>query len=147
MLASTDVSSEVIPGVYMHTAHHIWTREAIRHGTVSRKWVSSEPENEPCGMYAARIVFWKNGTASIEKWELGRGGERNQGEWEEEFRKRNTGRTTGRESWGTRRNMKTAAVDKSAGCGDTPAPWPGNSLPRSSAKTPFILRVRKKEQN
>lgn len=43
--------------------------------------------------------------------------------------------------------MKTAAVDKSAGCGDTPAPWPGNSLPHSSAKTPFILRPRKKEQN
>lgn len=40
--------------------------------------------------------------------------------------------------------MKTAAVDKSAGCGDTPAPWPGNSLPHSSAKTPFILRPRKK---
>lgn len=65
-----------------------------------------------------------------------RGGD--QGEWEEEFGKRNTGRTTGRESWGTRRNMKTAAVDKSAGCGDTPALWPGNSPPHSSAKTPFI---------
>lgn len=60
------------------------------------------------------------------------------GRVKEEFGKRNTGRTTGRESLGTRRNMKTAAVDKSAGGGDTPAPRPGNSLPHSSAKTPFI---------
>lgn len=42
--------------------------------------------------------------------------------------------------------MKTAAVDKSAGGGDTPAPRPGNSLPRSSAKTPFIWDLGKKEQ-
>lgn len=34
--------------------------------------------------------------------------------------------------------MKTVAVDKSAGRGDTPALWPGNGLLHSSAKTPFI---------
>lgn len=40
--------------------------------------------------------------------------------------------------------MKTAAVDKSAGCGDTPALWPGNSPPHSSAKTPFIYGLEEK---
>lgn len=85
----------------------------------------------------------KEGEGSREKWEL-EGGERNQGEQEKEFGKRNTGRTTGRESWGTRHNMKTAAVDKSAGCGDTPALWPGSSPPHSSAKTPFVWGIGKK---
>lgn len=47
--------------------------------------------------------------------------------------KRNTGRTTGKESGGTRRNTKTAAADKSAGCGDTGPSRPatlGSTLPQ-----------------
>lgn len=42
--------------------------------------------------------------------------------------------------------MKTAAVDKSAGCGDTPALWPGNTRPHSSAKTPFVSGLGKKSR-
>lgn len=42
--------------------------------------------------------------------------------------------------------MKTAAVDKSACCGDTPALLPGNSRPHSSAKTPFVSGLGKKRR-
>lgn len=41
--------------------------------------------------------------------------------------------------------MKTVAVDKSAGGGDTlPLHPPGTSRPHSSAKTPFILGIGKR---
>lgn len=110
--------------VHMCSVHCVSAHGAARNGTFSTIWASSERGS-------AVACAWRVSCSEV-KWEP-------KGELEDELGNRNTGRTTGREHWGTRRNMKTVAGDKSAGWGDTAALWPGNSPLHSSAKTPFIL--------